>query len=79
MSMSRNTRKKSTQLRFCRLEGVRLNGVLKVKWKKIINVSYDEDLLKLIFGGFGAIKACVIIPEKKAAIIEFFNLSSAVN
>jgi len=43
-----------------------------------MNVSYDEEILKLIFGKYGPIKDCLIIPEKKASIMEFLTLSSAV-
>lgn len=43
-----------------------------------MNVSYDEEIIKLIFGEYGSIKDCFIIADKKTAIIEFFTLASAV-
>ena len=49
-----------------------------MKWNKKINVSYDEEIIKLIFQEYGSIKDCFIIADKKTAIIEFFTLASAV-
>lgn len=78
MLTSRSFQRKSIQSRFFR-SFFSLISVPKVKWNKKLNVSYDEEILKLIFGKYGSIKECLIIPEKKAAVMEFFTLSSAVS
>lgn len=44
-----------------------------------MNISYEETILKLIFSKFGAIKECIVFQEKRAAIIEFISLNSAVS
>jgi len=51
--------------------------MIKVKWPKGQKMIYTEDIFKIIFGKYGAIKSAMVLPNDRKALIEYQYRHSA--